>query len=56
VIIERMLFQVPDNTTIATCTMTKMTNADAVMKWMVRADWRPPKISTRGRKSGVDAR
>src|SRR5260370_41690522 len=39
-----MLFQTPETNTINTCTITKTTSMDAAMKWIVRADWRPPKI------------
>ena len=56
VIIERMLFQTPETSTIARCTTTKMTSPDAARKWMRRAVWRPPKSGKKLRHSGVDAR
>jgi len=46
VIIERTLFQVPDSTTMTMCTTKKSTMRLATMKWIERADWRPPKSST----------
>src|SRR5206468_2834613 len=49
VIIERMLFQVPDATTITRWTMTKATIRLAQIKWIERADWRPPnRLSSQG--------
>ena len=47
VIMERRLFQVPDSITIAICTRKNPKKEKAQMKWMARADCRPPNIQGR---------
>ncbi len=45
-IIERRLFQSPETITSNTWISTNATSSHATMKWIVRADCRPPKKST----------
>jgi hypothetical protein len=46
VIIERTWFQSPETITSKMWTSANATRSHAATKWMVLADWRPPKKST----------